>query len=600
MSLPRKMTVKCSKCGHPLVATVFESLNSDYAKNVAMQIIGGELFDVKCPHCQFVSHLEYDILYHDLNHGAMIWVVHTDSPDYASKISDIRAAQKLPYKTLRIVEDMNALKEKVSCLERNRDDRIIEMCKIFILGNLLAQKPNFAFKEAFYSVLSGEELIYFYDVDGKSLLCKLQDETYDYLSGLYFNSKYANEFDPNYAIVDSNWADEIVGVLLQAEIDRIQGASVEKNNDTANSKKIVEGTICPECRKNIPEDSRFCQHCGFEINPIKVKVQPRNQQVGVAQKEKIVLSAPKPSANRKNGAQPNPEFAPEKRKKTKWIVVSVIAVVVAALLCYGGFVSHNYSCFEDALENQEFINAKRYFDVIPFGEKILSEDYTYMNAGILLEEGKYIEAYGAFTTNQSRPVPEAIISGLKDKLYSLGQSAYRSAKYEEAREYFNIIAEYKRSSDYLLLLDCSDPATVEKLSTAQYKSLLKLLDAKFENADEIILETDSLLTRFLTARWEDGKNHSTWVVDDEEAEYWWRGGHSEDIGPYYFELRQNGGSSFLLPNNYTSGSCEISDGHYWVKNGSSMVKCFGFEIIDQDTISVYCYKDNSTHTLYRK
>ena len=61
MSLPRKMTVKCSKCGHSMIATVFESINSDYAADIPTQIISGELFNARCPHCQFVSHLEYDV-----------------------------------------------------------------------------------------------------------------------------------------------------------------------------------------------------------------------------------------------------------------------------------------------------------------------------------------------------------------------------------------------------------------------------------------------------------------------------------------------------------------------------------------------------------
>lgn len=101
MSMPRKITVNCSKCGKPLTATMFVSVNSDYSDDLAMQIMSGALFDVKCPHCQSISHLEYDFLYHDMNNGGMIWVVHKNSPDYESGISEVRTTQKLPYKTLR-------------------------------------------------------------------------------------------------------------------------------------------------------------------------------------------------------------------------------------------------------------------------------------------------------------------------------------------------------------------------------------------------------------------------------------------------------------------------------------------------------------------
>lgn len=150
MSIPRKITVNCSKCNKPLPATVFESINSDFSDDVAQQIMSGDLFNVRCPHCQFTSHLEYDFLYHDLQHGAMVWVLHKKTQNYISKVNEIRSAQKPPYSTLRIVSNMNELKEKVSCLESMRDDRIIELYKVFSVYNLLSQRPNYAVSSAFF------------------------------------------------------------------------------------------------------------------------------------------------------------------------------------------------------------------------------------------------------------------------------------------------------------------------------------------------------------------------------------------------------------------------------------------------------------------
>lgn len=280
MSLPRKLTVNCSKCGKPLTATVFESVNSDYADNLAMQIMSGELFNVKCPHCHFVSHLEYDLLYHDLRNGAMIWVVHKDSPNYTSKISEIRNTQKLPYKTMRIVEDMNALKEKVSCLERKRDDKIIELCKVFTTYNLLSQHPDFDFRNAFYTAISGKDMIYLYDNDDNDMCCELPDKAYDYLKDLYYNSPYAPQFDGNYAIVDYAWAEEILTPLMKAESERIDAAVEEK---PAEPETVVESQpriICPNCKSVLPEDSEFCQYCGSKI--ATVTDQPKAPETPVA------------------------------------------------------------------------------------------------------------------------------------------------------------------------------------------------------------------------------------------------------------------------------------------------------------------------------
>lgn len=255
MSIPKKITVNCSKCGHSIASTVFESVNSDYAKDLASQIMSGELFNVECPHCGFVSHLEYDFLYHDLKHGAMIWVVHNNSTDYASKIAKIRGTPIPPYKTLRIVEDMNALKEKVSCLECNRDDRIVELCKVVTVGSLLEKYPDFDFRNVFYTAVSGKEIIYIYDMDNNFKRCDLPEDVYSHLQELYYSSSFFEKFDNAYAIVDYAWAEEIMISLMDAEEKRNE---VEKNISESN-------LLCPNCSKKLPEDSEFCQYCGNKI-----------------------------------------------------------------------------------------------------------------------------------------------------------------------------------------------------------------------------------------------------------------------------------------------------------------------------------------------
>ena len=267
MSIPKRMTVNCSKCGKPLSVTVFESVNSNYADDIAMQIMTGELFDVECPHCKFVSHLEYDILYHDLRHGAMVWVVNLKSPDYMKKLTEVRTMQKLPYKTLRIVNDVNALKEKVSCLERNRDDRIVELCKVFCAYNLLSQRPDFDFKVAFYTAVSGKEMIYLYDNDGNDICCELPDKAYDYLKELYEGSHYAAQFDNNYPIVDYDWAETILTPLLEAEANNLSAEEeIDMDEEPVSNTPTNNKKVCPKCKAVLPSDSEFCQGCGTKLS----------------------------------------------------------------------------------------------------------------------------------------------------------------------------------------------------------------------------------------------------------------------------------------------------------------------------------------------
>lgn len=255
MSIPRQITVNCSKCGQPLTATVFDSINTDFGENVPGKIISGELFNVECPHCKFVSHLEYDILYHDMAHGAMVWVVHKNSPAYSSKISEIRTMAMPPYKMLRIVEDMNALKEKVSCLEAGRDDRVIELCKVFVSRKL---SSDFQFRNAFYTAISGKERIHFFDYDGNNQCWDLSDDMYETLSDLYNGSTDAKQFDSKYPVVDFAWAEDFLLPLLE----------VATSNPTENEKTNIDEVkylVCPHCNSKLPVDSDFCQYCGKKI-----------------------------------------------------------------------------------------------------------------------------------------------------------------------------------------------------------------------------------------------------------------------------------------------------------------------------------------------
>lgn len=280
MSLPKRIVVNCSKCEKQLNATVFQSVNTDYADDIAAQIMSGKLFDIECPNCKFVSHLEYDMLYNDMRHGAAVWVVHKNSPQYDSKIAEIRTNQAFPYKTLRIVEDMNSLKEKVACLEYGRDDRIIELCKVFTAYNLLAQQPDFKIKAVFYSILSGKELIYLYDYAGNEQCCELPANAYDYLKELYENSSYAAQFDGNYAIVDYAWAEEILIPLMQVESERVDGVAEEKPAEPETVTESKPRIICPNCKSTLPEDSEFCQYCGSKI--AAVTEQPKAPETPVA------------------------------------------------------------------------------------------------------------------------------------------------------------------------------------------------------------------------------------------------------------------------------------------------------------------------------
>lgn len=374
MSMPRNITVNCSKCGKSLTATMFVSVNSDYSNDLAMQIMSGELFDVKCPRCQFVSHLEYDFLYHDMHNRAMIWVVHKNSPDYESKLSEIRSTQKLPYKTLRIVEDMNALKEKVSCLESKRDDRIIELCKVFTVYDLLSKHPDFDFADAFYTAASGKEMIYLFGNDGKEMCCELPDKLYHVLQEAYENSPYAAQFNGDYAIVDYAWAEAILLPLMKAKTEGVDATTEKKASEPKTVVAPKTKVICPKCNSGLPEDSEFCHMCGTKLSAATTSEpsqteQEKQSQADIERKRIEQIQYERDLAIQKRIAVT--EAANRRKKIIKRIVICIVAAIIAA-----GIIK----IVIDSVHNSELRN---------FATEKMNDDYTKVYADVVSIEPEY-------------------------------------------------------------------------------------------------------------------------------------------------------------------------------------------------------------------
>lgn len=276
MSIPRKVTITCPSCKKKFETTVFESLNTDFAPDIIEAVISGERFRAKCPHCGFIAHLEYDFLYHDMKHSAMVWVIHNNNPEYAQKIAEVRETHLLPDYITRIVPDMNALREKAACLAAGKDDRIIELCKVFLVSQVNQQKLDFNFRNAFYTYHDGKDIVFFYDLDGKELRCDLDEKAYSMIANLFNKSLLQMEKLP-YQIIDYNWAvgfyhnlpdeDEIEEMMADQSV--AQDAS--KEDDASIADEAVENTqvkkalFCRKCGAKLLSDSLFCSYCGTKV-----------------------------------------------------------------------------------------------------------------------------------------------------------------------------------------------------------------------------------------------------------------------------------------------------------------------------------------------
>ena len=141
MSMPRRETVPCPKCGKDIEFTLWQSINNEIP--TAMEdVISGKLFEVECKHCGLKTNVNYPILVNDMEHSVMIYYINPD--DKEETVKALNSINMFKMSRMRIVTDQASLREKVAIFHAELDDRVIELLKAVVI---LQVKDQLAGKE---------------------------------------------------------------------------------------------------------------------------------------------------------------------------------------------------------------------------------------------------------------------------------------------------------------------------------------------------------------------------------------------------------------------------------------------------------------------
>ena len=212
MSIPTTIQFRCRKCGKKIKMTAWESINTEIP-NAAHDIITRELFAFTCPRCKCKDHVEYDVLYNDMEHDMMIQVLHNLDSTNLSGIGNLYAQMStISGSAFRIVQDTIALAEKATALEHGRDDRIIELCKYFCFTVFLQRDhPDLLLDRAIYAFNEEKKIDYcsFYGKNGEHLIAPF-DETltklYNSLCQIFLPA--VNDECKGQYVFDYKWAED--------------------------------------------------------------------------------------------------------------------------------------------------------------------------------------------------------------------------------------------------------------------------------------------------------------------------------------------------------------------------------------------------------
>lgn len=205
MSMPIKASCQCPKCGKANDFTLWQTINTQ-RKNAAEDIISGELFEVICTQCGYITHVEYPILFNDMEHDTWIWRLESeDSIEEATKMLQKTRALR---NRIRFVFSQNRLREKAIIFRAKLDDRIIEIMRIIIEDKVEDELEDDEINDSYFLIKDDKHCFEIFTEKGSTIYTEPLNELYDELESSF--REQLEEYGDDEFVVDVSWVDQFM------------------------------------------------------------------------------------------------------------------------------------------------------------------------------------------------------------------------------------------------------------------------------------------------------------------------------------------------------------------------------------------------------
>lgn len=210
MKRENQVKIKCPKCGNEIETTSVSAVSiSAEARAQRDEVLNKKLNICICEKCQTNIEIGTTMLYHDVENAFMVYYVPSLAIDVVrEELNNIKdnlqqSTENLGYNFLRIVNSYDALIEKIIIAESGLDDRIVELVKIILYGQMQGKKVN----AVYYDSTKEDKMAFLVLEEGNPHLVAISADSYKVIE-----EKVADQFTDSldWLIVDSNYAMEFV------------------------------------------------------------------------------------------------------------------------------------------------------------------------------------------------------------------------------------------------------------------------------------------------------------------------------------------------------------------------------------------------------
>lgn len=221
MTVKHTQSITCLACGQPSDFDFYASINTLFDPALKQRVKNFDIFKFICPHCGSEQFVAYSLLYHQMEDKLMIYCVQDEDDiasvrklfdeDFSSVVDETgrqRALDTAAYRR-RIVVGADSLVEKLRIFDAGLDDRLMEIYKILLYGQMqpqLAEMPGGDDVESLYvDEALDHSLSLVFVADGQGIGAVPFDRAaYDHIASQY--SSALEQATADDLLIDQDWA----------------------------------------------------------------------------------------------------------------------------------------------------------------------------------------------------------------------------------------------------------------------------------------------------------------------------------------------------------------------------------------------------------